>query len=725
MYYNVMFTCVSHIGNCRSINQDNFICVNQYMSSDVCGMNGSLCGLVSSKNAPLFGVFDGMGGEEKGEVAAFLAAETAAGIEISKYPFDALREYCKKANDVICRYAVEHAIQSMGTTAAIISFTETGIYFCNIGDSRIFRFEGQDLEQISQDHVMPSIYGIKTPLSQNLGIPAEEMILEPYLGEEKIKDGNVYLICSDGLTDMLTAEEIEETLRTAAFDTVSDQLLEKALERGGKDNITLILCRVEQESGTVSKAQMKRKYRRGNTMTTMEINKLRQVRPKWHINKKKSEESYNDTDQTEYQNCSRKEEGEISGGKKPRRFKILAAVLALVLIIGTGIFGVLFLNSPKEISINANLGKNSYDFGETLQTDGLSLEVVYNSGRREIIQDGFTCSPTELLQAGEQDITVTYRGKSTTYSIEVVPVLTEIAIKSRPEKTTYKIGDKLETEGLELEAKYNDGSTKIVRDGFTCSLTELLQVGKQNINVTYEGKTAEFFVNVMEITAISVQKEPNTTVYMAGDTLNTDGLVLTVSFSNGSKENILNGFSCSPMELSEAGTQDITVSYAGKSTAFTVDVLETVAFEDLEVVCNAWCSRETGEGYNSKGVPINRSLWFSFNLPEGTERSLSPTITCSWGHVMNGEGSWEGEANIDSAKNGITYCEFGTTSAEYSANGHYRYTYMLFLPDDPSVAGEQSVTMKVGNSQKTVSFKLIYAGNYDTGTGWKVTNVKK
>lgn len=249
---------MSHIGNCRFMNQDNFICSQKYMDSDTCDISMSLKGTVSNKEASLFGVFDGMGGEEKGEVAAFLAAKTASEISIGKHPKCDLSAYCRKANAVICQYSKEHEISSMGTTAALLLFTKADIYLCNIGDSKIFCFASNNLEQISQDHIMPSAFGVKPPLSQNLGIPEAEMLIEPYIARGMYNNNDMYLICSDGLTDMLNVNEIEQILKTTTFDQVIDTLLKQALVRGGKDNITILLCKIERVRGwKVAKAKEK------------------------------------------------------------------------------------------------------------------------------------------------------------------------------------------------------------------------------------------------------------------------------------------------------------------------------------------------------------------------------------------------------------------------------------------------------------------------------------
>lgn len=189
-----------------------------------------------------------MGGEECGEIASYIAAKNAATLKLGKNVIDDLVNYCHKANGDICDYASSHEILSMGTTAAMLAFTQKELVLCNIGDSKIFRFCEGILEQISMDHVAVAAFGVKPPLSQNLGIPPTELIIDPYLSRGPYNDGDIYLICSDGLTDMVSVAEITEVLATTAINEAVAMLLDKALTNGGKDNVTIILCKIERQS---------------------------------------------------------------------------------------------------------------------------------------------------------------------------------------------------------------------------------------------------------------------------------------------------------------------------------------------------------------------------------------------------------------------------------------------------------------------------------------------
>lgn len=249
MHYKIHYSCLSHVGNVRNVNQDNFICDRRYMENDETSIEFPICGTKTSKDISVFGIFDGMGGEECGEIASYIASKAASDIKIGKDATTALSQFCQKANLDICDYATLHEISSMGTTAAMLVFTEKEVALCNIGDTKIFRLCDRRLEQISMDHVAVAAFGVKPPLSQNLGIPPNELVIEPYLAHGPYNDGDVYLICSDGLTDMVTVEEITEVLNSNSIETAATALLDKALAAGGKDNTTIILCKIERQSG--------------------------------------------------------------------------------------------------------------------------------------------------------------------------------------------------------------------------------------------------------------------------------------------------------------------------------------------------------------------------------------------------------------------------------------------------------------------------------------------
>lgn len=247
MRYSILYACVSHPGKVRRVNQDNFICNGQYMEPDGNALSFPLRGTCNCAENPLFGVFDGMGGEQCGEVAAEIAARQASNLRVHGDGLDVLAAFCRRANRAICDFSAQNGVTSTGTTAAMLLFMKHKIFLCNIGDSKIFRFRRGQLEQLSMDHLCLAPFGVKPPLSQNLGLPPEEIKIEPYFLKLSYAPDDVYLICSDGLTDMVTNEEIQQVLSSTPVESAAELLLEQALAKGGKDNTTILLCKTEKE----------------------------------------------------------------------------------------------------------------------------------------------------------------------------------------------------------------------------------------------------------------------------------------------------------------------------------------------------------------------------------------------------------------------------------------------------------------------------------------------
>lgn len=262
MAYQIEYAYTCHIGKVRNNNEDNFWCCGENLDSENKGMNHVQSGRVKQTEAPLLAVFDGMGGESCGEMAAFLAAESCGKYyeekkkTFSEDPEQFMNGLCRTMNHAVCHYGQENKINSMGTTAAILTFGTEEVYSCNLGDSRIYRLspDGQFC-QLSLDHVLGGGRFGKPPLTQYLGIPEENMGLEPTIVSQKAEIGARYLICSDGITDMLSDGEIADILaREIPVSETVELLVERALLKGGRDNITVVLCElIEQEKSWFGK----------------------------------------------------------------------------------------------------------------------------------------------------------------------------------------------------------------------------------------------------------------------------------------------------------------------------------------------------------------------------------------------------------------------------------------------------------------------------------------
>lgn len=254
MAYQIEYAYTCHIGKIRNNNEDNFWCCGDSLEAQNQGMSHIRSGYMKQSEYPLLAVFDGMGGESCGEMAAFLAAEACgehfktAKDGIRSDPEEFLNEICESMNQAICDYGRTNKINSMGTTAALLAFAEDAVYSCNLGDSRIYKSDREKFYQISQDHVLGrSLFG-KAPLTQYLGMEEENLQLEPSISRQEIKIGDRFLLCSDGITDMLSDGEIADILsRDIPVAKTVEILVDRALKKGGRDNITVVLCEIMEQ----------------------------------------------------------------------------------------------------------------------------------------------------------------------------------------------------------------------------------------------------------------------------------------------------------------------------------------------------------------------------------------------------------------------------------------------------------------------------------------------
>lgn len=252
MPFKINAACLCNTGNVRKNNEDNFFFDGRCLEADNDGLRHPVSMTKSLQREVCVAVFDGMGGESYGEIASFAAAkclqQTTRRLKeyfISEKRF--LEGICRKINNAVVAEKNKLCTERMGTTMVTLYFSHNYVYVCNVGDSRAYRLRGREFMQISIDHVekCEDQTRKKAPLTQHLGIEPEIFIIEPYIAKGELKPGDQYLLCSDGLTDMLTNFEIDEIMRyTASAEECVQKLVDAALEKGGRDNVTVIVCRV-------------------------------------------------------------------------------------------------------------------------------------------------------------------------------------------------------------------------------------------------------------------------------------------------------------------------------------------------------------------------------------------------------------------------------------------------------------------------------------------------
>ena len=230
-------SALTDTGRRRPHNEDTFVC-----------------------DPPLFAVADGVGGAQAGEIASRLAATTLEERRRDAFGEETLAELIREANDRIYQHALtDPAVAGMGTVVTALLVDEVGgtVAVGHVGDSRAYRSRNGSLEQLTPDH---SLVGELVRAGRLSTEEAEQhphrSVITRAVGTEPAVDvdtftvgaepGDLYLICSDGLTDIVRDEQIAELIQAAESDpdAAAEALVAAANQAGGIDNITVVLFEI-------------------------------------------------------------------------------------------------------------------------------------------------------------------------------------------------------------------------------------------------------------------------------------------------------------------------------------------------------------------------------------------------------------------------------------------------------------------------------------------------
>lgn len=237
------------------------------------------------------------------------------------------------------------------------------------------------------------------------------------------------------------------------------------------------------------------------------------------------------------------------------------------------------------VSIYTEPSAISYYIGDTLDTNGLTLKLAYSDGSTETVSSGFTTSGFSSTSVGTKTITVEYGGKTTTFSVTVNTPSVFLSSTS----TSMTVGDT-----ATLTATTTPSGQTVA---WTSSNTGVATVSDGTITAKAAGTatiTAKFTYNGITyrkncsvtvasapnpeptLSSISIATKPTKTTYEIGESLNTSGLTLKLTYSDGSTKTVSSGFTTSGFSSATAGTKTVKVTYSGKSTNFTVIVNEPI-----------------------------------------------------------------------------------------------------------------------------------------------------
>lgn len=266
-------------GKRRMNNEDNFCLNGRYMSREEMDEGGLF--VCTAWGFSVFAVCDGMGGEEAGEEASLLSAQLCAQClrgDGACLDEKRMRAFLLDGCVSVMKQAQRNENHS-GSTVSLVAADADGIHVANMGDSRIYRLTGKRMAQVSEDHTeiqrllrrkAITKAQIKTHPKRHMilqywGMPLSIAPFSPHIAPViPYVDGDRYLICSDGLTDMLEDERIEAFVRQRdkTPEVICRELVEAALEQGGQDNVTVLLVEVHDEREAPAPAQRKSLLRR-------------------------------------------------------------------------------------------------------------------------------------------------------------------------------------------------------------------------------------------------------------------------------------------------------------------------------------------------------------------------------------------------------------------------------------------------------------------------------
>jgi len=208
-------------------------------------------------------VSDGMGGAAAGELASKIFTETALEVfsadrdQSKNRTVEKVKKAFRSAHERILKYVGGNPHhQGMGCTAELVAFHEQGFVIGHIGDSRIYRIRNGQFKQLTKDHsliqdqidrglITPTEaknHSLRNVILRAVGIN-ESLALDILMG--KTYAGDLFLLCSDGLTDMIDDPLISQVLYSdMALSQKTEKLVEMAISAGGKDNITVVLAEI-------------------------------------------------------------------------------------------------------------------------------------------------------------------------------------------------------------------------------------------------------------------------------------------------------------------------------------------------------------------------------------------------------------------------------------------------------------------------------------------------
>lgn len=245
----ITLTAASRVGCIRSNNEDMVFAYDKFVRSDAYQTEF----MTENSERFLIALADGMGGHNAGEVASeqtlsslkFFINDIPRGFSVGEFD-ETMMEWLQFISDSINRRGhADPSLRDMGTTLIAVIFYGGKYYWLNCGDSRLYRLRDGRLLQLSTDHSLSNARGeVKHSniITNCIGAGCKNAYLDIFEFTDDFRSGDTYMLCSDGLNDMISHDDIEKLMNEG---NSANGLCEAAIEAGGFDNVSVCVFHVD------------------------------------------------------------------------------------------------------------------------------------------------------------------------------------------------------------------------------------------------------------------------------------------------------------------------------------------------------------------------------------------------------------------------------------------------------------------------------------------------
>lgn len=245
-----LITASSQMGCVRKNNEDMILVNDKFLRDDEIEST-----IIDDSNSTttIVAVADGMGGHHAGEVASsdtlhslqYFANDLPKGMTIAEFTEIMMKWFDNINLTIDTKGRINPNMSLMGTTLVGLIHYDGNFFWMNCGDSRLYRLRNGELTQVSVDHSLRTAYGDDEPsnvIINCIGGGCQTSYLDICEFREPVKNGDIYMLCSDGLNDMVSDRDIEVELATNG---TASALIEAAYAAGGGDNVSVAVVKVE------------------------------------------------------------------------------------------------------------------------------------------------------------------------------------------------------------------------------------------------------------------------------------------------------------------------------------------------------------------------------------------------------------------------------------------------------------------------------------------------